>query len=159
RARLAADGARPGRPRGGAAGRAEPVGGPDHQRHHLQPELVDGAAGVRHRGQLPHGAGTAARPGAVRLQRERQVGPGGEPRRRAGAGRVPDDHAVGWGPMTRILAGMLLAAFPLAAEEIDYKRLYASSSPAVVLIYGEEGDVGSVGTGSIIERHGLVVTN
>jgi serine protease Do len=64
--------------------------------------------------------------------------------------------------MIRFLSAMLLlcsAARPVSGEEIDYKRLYSSTSPAVVLIYGEEGDVGSVGTGSIIHKSGLVVTN
>jgi len=54
---------------------------------------------------------------------------------------------------------LLLAARSARAEEIDYKHLYAVASPAVVLIYGEEGETGSVGTGSIIHRSGLVVTN
>jgi len=61
--------------------------------------------------------------------------------------------------MTRILAAVALLAFSARAEEIDYKKLYATASPAVVLIYGEQGEVGSVGTGSIIHRSGLVVTN
>ena len=52
-----------------------------------------------------------------------------------------------------------LCAVAARAEEIDYKRLYNTVSPAVVLIYGEDADVGSVGTGSIIHRSGLVVTN
>src|SRR5438128_5344714 len=62
-------------------------------------------------------------------------------------------------PMTRIVALGVLCAAAAHAEEIDYKRLYSSVSPAVVLIYGEEGDTGSVGTGSIIHKSGLVVTN
>ena len=61
--------------------------------------------------------------------------------------------------MTRLVALGVLCAAAAHAEEIDYKRLYSSVSPAVVLIYGEEGDVGSVGTGSIIHKSGLVVTN
>src|SRR5438309_10098009 len=61
--------------------------------------------------------------------------------------------------MTRIVTLALLCAVAARAEEIDYKRLYSSSSPAVVLIYGEEGETGSVGTGSIIHKSGLVVTN
>src|SRR5215468_260896 len=62
-------------------------------------------------------------------------------------------------PMTRLVAFGVLCAAAAHAEEIDYKRLYANASPAVVLIYGEEGDTGSVGTGSIIHKSGLVVTN
>src|SRR5438309_5933568 len=61
--------------------------------------------------------------------------------------------------MTRIVTLALLCAVAARAEEIDYKRLYSSVSPAVVLIYGEEGEVGSIGTGSIIHKAGLVVTN
>src|SRR5438270_6506315 len=61
--------------------------------------------------------------------------------------------------MTRLVALGVLCAAAAHAEEIDYKRLYSSVSPAVVLIYGEEGQTGSVGTGSIIHRSGLVVTN
>lgn len=61
--------------------------------------------------------------------------------------------------MKLLLGAACLLSFAVRAEEIDYKRLYTSVSPAVVLIYGEEGDVGSVGTGSIIHKSGLVVTN
>jgi len=61
--------------------------------------------------------------------------------------------------MNRLIALAVLCAAAVRAEEIDYKRLYANVSPAVVLIYGEEGDTGSVGTGSIIHKSGLVVTN
>src|SRR5207248_9162537 len=61
--------------------------------------------------------------------------------------------------MIRTVATLALLAAAARAEEIDYKRLYANASPAVVLIYGEEGDTGSVGTGSIIHKSGLVVTN
>ncbi|MCA1828826.1 MAG: S1C family serine protease [Myxococcales bacterium] len=61
--------------------------------------------------------------------------------------------------MNRWIALGVLCAAAARGEEIDYKRLYSSVSPAVVLIYGEEGDTGSVGTGSIIHKSGLVVTN
>jgi serine protease Do len=61
--------------------------------------------------------------------------------------------------MIRLLSVLLLLAPALRAEEIDYKKLYSSVSPAVVLIYGEQGPMGSIGTGSIIHRSGLVVTN
>ena len=61
--------------------------------------------------------------------------------------------------MTRILTVCALLATSALAEEIDYKKLYSAASPAVVLIYGEEGQVGSVGSGSIIHKSGLVVTN
>src|SRR5438874_263622 len=62
-------------------------------------------------------------------------------------------------PMTRLTAALVLLAAAARAEEIDYKKLYTSASPAVVLIYGEEGNSGSVGTGSIVRKDGLVVTN
>jgi len=61
--------------------------------------------------------------------------------------------------MIRTVATLILLAAAARAEEIDYKRLYANASPAVVLVYGEEGETGSVGTGSIIHKSGLVVTN
>jgi serine protease Do len=57
------------------------------------------------------------------------------------------------------MPALLAVGLSARAEEIDYKKLYSSVSPAVVLIYGEQGEVGSVGTGSIIHRSGLVVTN
>ena len=57
------------------------------------------------------------------------------------------------------LAMALCAAAASRAEEIDYKKLYTTVSPAVVLVYGEEAGAGSVGTGSIIDGSGLVVTN
>ncbi len=52
-------------------------------------------------------------------------------------------------------------AFPRAAraDDIDYKKLYARVAPGVVLVYGEAGKLGSVGSGSIIRDDGLVVTN
>jgi len=52
-----------------------------------------------------------------------------------------------------------LIAEPAGAATIDYKRLYNSSAPAVVLIHSSDGKVGSQGTGSIIDRRGLVLTN
>ncbi|MBS2023176.1 MAG: trypsin-like peptidase domain-containing protein [Deltaproteobacteria bacterium] len=58
-----------------------------------------------------------------------------------------------------VLALLLAPALSARADEIDYKKLYAQTAPAVVLIYGEEGKVGSVGSGSIIRGDGLVVTN
>jgi len=61
--------------------------------------------------------------------------------------------------MTRVICALSLLAAAARAEEIDYKKLYNDTSPAVVLIYGEQGESGSVGTGSIIHRSGLVVTN
>ncbi len=61
--------------------------------------------------------------------------------------------------MTRLLAAVLLVATASRADEIDYKKLYTSVSPAVVLVYGEQGETGSIGTGSIIHKNGLVVTN
>src|SRR5258706_6084738 len=61
--------------------------------------------------------------------------------------------------MTRLVALLALCASAARSEEIDYKRLYTNVSPGVVLIYGEEGETGSIGTGSIIHKSGLVVTN
>src|SRR5438132_5465725 len=61
--------------------------------------------------------------------------------------------------MTRVICALSLLAAAARSEEIDYKKLYNDTSPAVVLIYGEQGESGSVGTGSIIHRSGLVVTN
>jgi serine protease Do len=64
--------------------------------------------------------------------------------------------------MTRLVAlPLLILALSSAASaaEIDYKKLYADVAPGVVLIYGEEGKVGSTGTGSIVRADGLVVTN
>ena len=52
-----------------------------------------------------------------------------------------------------------LLSSAVRAEEIDYKKLYAKVAPGVVLIYGEQGQTGSVGTGSIIRADGLVVSN
>jgi serine protease Do len=57
------------------------------------------------------------------------------------------------------LAALAFVALPARADEIDYKKLYAKAGPAVVLIYGEQGEKGSVGTGSIIREDGLVVSN
>ena len=54
---------------------------------------------------------------------------------------------------------LVAVALPARADEIDYKKLYAKAGPAVVLIYGEQGEKGSVGTGSIIREDGLVVSN
>jgi len=57
------------------------------------------------------------------------------------------------------LALALSAALPARADDIDYKKLYAKVAPGVVLVYGEAGQTGSVGSGSIIREDGLVVTN
>jgi serine protease Do len=70
------------------------------------------------------------------------------------AGRVPTSAALAAG-----LALSLAFTAAAKAEEIDYKKLYAKAGPAVVLIYGEQGETGSVGTGSIIRDDGLVVSN
>ena len=56
-------------------------------------------------------------------------------------------------------AAVLFVAAGARAEDINYKKLYSDVSPAVVLVYGEQGEVGSIGTGSIIRNDGLVVTN
>jgi serine protease Do len=47
----------------------------------------------------------------------------------------------------------------LNASEIDYKLLYNKTAKAVVLLYGTDGKIGSKGTGSIIDKSGLVLTN
>ncbi len=53
----------------------------------------------------------------------------------------------------------ILAAPLILAVEIDYKKLYQKTSKAVVLLYGTDGSEGSKGTGSIIDKSGLVLTN
>lgn len=47
----------------------------------------------------------------------------------------------------------------LNAKEINYKTLYGETSPAVVLVLGSDDKYVSKGTGSIIDRSGLVLTN
>lgn len=55
---------------------------------------------------------------------------------------------------------MALAFSFVQAEEIDYKRLYQQAAPGVVLLFGtDDGKSGSQGTGSIIDKSGLVLTN
>ncbi len=61
--------------------------------------------------------------------------------------------------LTVVCAAAWLLASPAHAERIDYKRLYSTASPAVVLIHSSDGKVGSQGTGSIIDKRGLVLTN
>lgn len=58
-----------------------------------------------------------------------------------------------------VVAGGLALAQPVHAERIDYKRLYNSAAPGVVLIHSSDGRMGSQGTGSIIDPRGLVLTN
>jgi|GEM_PF-2441534 len=43
--------------------------------------------------------------------------------------------------------------------QMNYKELYKQVSPGVVLLFGVSGKVGSSGTGSIITKDGIVVTN
>ncbi len=53
-------------------------------------------------------------------------------------------------------------SFPeiLCARGFDYKEIYKLRSPAVVLVLGlRKNGVGSSGTGSIIKKNGLVITN
>ncbi len=57
-----------------------------------------------------------------------------------------------------LLLGFFTAPL-LSAVEIDYKKLYKKTSPAVVLLYGTDDEIGSKGTGSIIDKSGLVLTN
>ena len=45
------------------------------------------------------------------------------------------------------------------SASIDYKKLYGDVSDSVVLIHGTDGATGSQGTGSIIGRRGLILTN
>ena len=58
-----------------------------------------------------------------------------------------------------LLAIFLFASFTVEALEVDYKQLYQRSSKAVVLLYGTDGVNGARGTGSIISKEGLVLTN
>lgn len=62
--------------------------------------------------------------------------------------------------MLILLMAMILGgpAF-LSATEINYKQLYKDVSPSVVLVYGHDGKSASRGTGSIIEKNGLILTN
>ncbi len=60
---------------------------------------------------------------------------------------------------TNAIAALCLLATAARAEEIDYKKLYAAAAPSVVLVYGTEGNVGSIGSGSVIRSDGLVITN
>lgn len=55
----------------------------------------------------------------------------------------------------------LASAYPAAAsaEAIDYKKLYQSASRGVVVVYASDGYNASRGTGSIISKQGLVLTN
>ena len=66
-------------------------------------------------------------------------------------------------PARRLTLAAAVAAMVCAAaaraEEIDYKKLYARVAPGVVVVYGESGAMGSIGSGSIIRSDGLVVTN
>jgi len=45
------------------------------------------------------------------------------------------------------------------AKPIDYKALYRSTAPGIVVVLGTNGFVVSRGTGSVISRGGLVLTN
>lgn len=56
---------------------------------------------------------------------------------------------------------VIASSFSFAqAEEIDYKKLYQQAAPGVVLLFGtDDGKSGSQGTGSIIDKSGLVLTN
>lgn len=58
-----------------------------------------------------------------------------------------------------LLATLFLATASARAEEVNYRALYARDAPGVVLIYGTEGNLGSIGSGSVVRRDGLVVTN
>lgn len=44
-------------------------------------------------------------------------------------------------------------------KELDYKALYQNAAPAVVMVYGSNNQYRSTGTGSIISKDGLVLTN
>ncbi|MDX2469361.1 MAG: serine protease [SAR324 cluster bacterium] len=57
-----------------------------------------------------------------------------------------------------IFLGFFLAT-DLMAAEINYKEVYQKASLGVVMVYGTDGKVGSTGTGSIIEKSGLILTN
>jgi len=57
------------------------------------------------------------------------------------------------------LAICLLAPAAVRADPIDYKALYRDTAPGIVVVLGTNGFVVSRGTGSIISRGGLVLTN
>lgn len=69
--------------------------------------------------------------------------------------------------MKKVFCTILLTLFSnftssgiVCAEVYDYKEIYKLRSPAVVLVLGlREDGVGSSGTGSIILKNGLVITN
>ena len=53
----------------------------------------------------------------------------------------------------------LFLASGALAKDINYKEIYQKTAPAVVMVYGTDGKIGSTGTGSIIEKSGLILTN
>lgn len=60
-----------------------------------------------------------------------------------------------------ILAVVILWSAAVQAAELTPQQIYAGASPGVVMVMGHSttGDKGNAGTGSIIRRDGLVLTN
>ncbi len=58
-----------------------------------------------------------------------------------------------------LLSALAILSATVNAAEINYKALYQGAAPAVVMVYGETGKRGGTGTGSIITKSGLVLTN
>lgn len=63
--------------------------------------------------------------------------------------------------MKKILFLLVLILFSvsLSAEVMDYKTIYKEAAPGVVLLFGSVGQVGSTGTGAIIDESGRIITN
>ena len=57
-----------------------------------------------------------------------------------------------------LLAGVSTSS-PLLADSIDYKALYNRAASGVVVVYAADGIRASRGTGSIVSKQGLVLTN
>ena len=60
-----------------------------------------------------------------------------------------------------LVAIVILWGAAVQATELTLQQIYASASPGVVMVMGHSttGDKGNAGTGSIIRRDGLVLTN
>lgn len=63
--------------------------------------------------------------------------------------------------ISRVVVLVIFFSFSFVhAEEINYKQLYQLAAPGVVLLFGtDDGKSGSQGTGSIIDKSGIVLTN
>jgi len=58
-----------------------------------------------------------------------------------------------------LLIALTPAAQPVSAEELSPAQVYSMVSPATVLVYAVSEKGGTTGTGSIIDKSGLVLTN